>query len=155
MKNYESHGKSRNDIYKIAGALALTTGIFGYYIGEHNQSANNATNEATIGIPNFHNESAQQFISKSPQIKKEIQEGRLVVVSADPFPLKDRSMLTPNTIDSIAWDITPKSGDFNTVASTLAVNQNNGNSTIGTTQEFIVNATPQAVQLALDEKQLS
>ncbi|HUC78908.1 MAG TPA: hypothetical protein VMQ58_01570 [Candidatus Saccharimonadales bacterium] len=137
----------------LVGTLGTLTLFGAARFIDSTQSQNSETNEAVAGLPNFHGKSAEKFISESKATKEELEKGTLVKISVDDIPLGDNSLRQPSTIDNIAWDITPKGGDVNQVASQLQNLQNpNANSGVVIPgQEFVVNVTPGSVQLAKDE----
>ena len=156
-KNYNSM-THRNEISTsrriLAGALG-TLMIFGFYhVVSDNEKASQATAQVTVGLPNFHGKTANQFIAESPQTKEGLKDGALVEVTIDNIPLPHvPGIKIPNSIDNLAWDISPKGADAsNAVADALINNQNSKNGIdVEPGQNFIVNTTPGAVKLAKAE----
>jgi hypothetical protein len=138
----------------LAGSLGILM-IFGFYHRiEDNQKITDANTEVTAGLPNFQGKTASQFVAGSPKVQKELKGGELLEVYADNIPMA--GVQTPNSIDNIAWDISPSGADVNnTVNQALATNQDSQNAAnqyvVVPGQEFIVNPTPGAVKLARAE----
>ena len=138
----------------LAGAIGtlLILGV-GHQVSE-NQKIADANAEVTAGLPNFHGETGSRFIAQSPKIQKELKSGELIEVVADNIPMP--GVKTPNSIDNLAWDISPPNGDVNnTINQAIATNQDSQNAqnqyVIVPGQEFVVNPTPGAVKLAKAE----
>ncbi|HUY53200.1 MAG TPA: hypothetical protein VMV24_01335 [Candidatus Dormibacteraeota bacterium] len=137
------------------GSLAI---VGGYHIGVKNGVINSATNAVTAEMPNFHGQSAEKFLAKSPKIRDAIKNGSLVEIFVDNIPLQKSILPTPNSYFNIAEIITPKNGDMNVVANTLLNNQSPEEPIVDKTivnpgQEFIVPATAGAIELANAEAQ--
>jgi hypothetical protein len=155
--NKESKYKFRRAV--TAGILGAA-GLLGYSM-VHNDKNPSPTEAVISGIPDFHGKSAGEFLSSSPKIRKEIQEGKLIEIQAG-LPIVDSKMEPLTSIHNIAWDLTPKGGDVNAVEVALQSMQNPNNGFVNAStgqvenlvlsgQEFIVKPTPQSKELFKDE----
>jgi hypothetical protein len=164
MVNMERKTNSRPYTLKTAlymgGAATLAVLGFNHFIVDSPSAK--ATAAVTADMPDFKGQSAGQFLSHSPSVRAELRDGKLVEVAIDPFPLGDSSMRTPDNLDNLAWDVTPRGGDFQAVSADLQDRQdpnptvvnpitNEAQSVVTDGEEFIVPATPGAVKLAEDE----
>jgi hypothetical protein len=159
MKNRNSQ-RTKHEPYSLKSAI--TVGLLGSlailgvgHILEVDGAKAAATSQAISGMPNFNGNSASEFLAKSPVTKKALDEGSLVAIEVEDYPLQidGTTIPAPNTIDSIASTITPKTGDMNAVGNALINNQNPNTTIVNPGQIFIVPSTPGAIALNKAESQ--
>jgi hypothetical protein len=154
--NRQSRESKKYDLKKaITIGTVATLGFLGVHTIENSQSANDQTQVAIKGIPNFNGITANKFLAKSSKTKEALRNGSMVEIYVDNIPFSDSKIPQPNSYDSIAEAITPKNGDIYAVADALATNQGTHKgenaSVVVPGQAFIVNATPGAIDLARAE----